>query len=114
MSKQPRDDGNDPIPVLGFRFNSGHQVSFNASTSTISSQLSNSVRVVTLYATEDCFIETHVSNTAEANKSNSHFIPKTVPYDISLGQEVIASNNDRFVAVIGSTEGGTLYISERI
>jgi len=113
MSKQPRDDGNDPIPVLGFRFNSGHQVSFNASASTISSQLSNSVRVITLYATEDCFIETHTSNTAEANKVNSHFIPKTVPYDVSLGPEVVASENDRYIAVIGSSASGTLYISER-
>ena len=113
MSKQPRDDGNDPIPVLGFRFNHGHQVPFTSATSNVSSSISNSVRVVTLYSTVDCFVETHTTNTIEANKINSHFIPATVPYDVSLGPEVVASENDRFVAVIGSTASGTLYISER-
>lgn len=113
MSKQPRDDGNDPIPVLGFRFNSGHQVPFTSASSNASSAVSNSVRVVTLYSTADCFVETHVQSTVEANKVNSHFIPATVPYDVSLGHEVVASENDRYIAVIGSTASGTLYISER-
>ena len=113
MSKQPRDDGNDPIPVLGFRFNSGHQIPFTADSSNVSSSISTSVRVVTLYSTVDCFVETHVSGTVEANKTNSHFIPATVPYDVSLGHEVVAGDNDRFVAVIGSSSAGTLYISER-
>lgn len=113
MSKQPRDDGNDPIPVLGFRFNAGHQVPFTTATSNVSQAMSNSVRVVTIYSTQDCFIETHVSNTVVANTQNSHFIPKTVPYDISLGPEVVASENDRFIAVIGDTSDGKLYISER-
>ena len=84
MSKQPRDDGNDPIPVLGFRTHSGHQVPFTSSTSNTSPSISNSVRVVTLYSTAECFVETHISASIEANKVNSHFIPATVPYDISL------------------------------
>ena len=113
MSKQPRDDGNDPIPVLGFRTHSGHQVPFTSSTSNTSPSISNSVRVVTLYSTAECFVETHVSASIEANKVNSHFIPATVPYDISLGHETNAADNDRFIAVIGSTSSGTLHISER-
>ena len=34
MSKQPRDDGNDPIPVLALRPNRGLQVPFSASSNT--------------------------------------------------------------------------------
>ena len=113
MSQQPKDNANEPIPVLGFRPNGGHQVPFTASTSNTSPRIANSVRVVTLYSTEDAFFETGEANTVTANSTNSHFLPKTVPYDISLGPEVVSENNDRFVSVIGSTSIGTLYISER-
>jgi len=112
MSKQPRDDGNDAIPVLGLRPNGGHQVAFNTSTSTRSSAISPNIRVVTLYSTADFYVETG-DVTVEANTSNSHFIPASVPYDISLGPETVAAENDRYVAVIGDTASATLHISER-
>lgn len=111
MSKQPRDDGNDPIPVLGLRPNAGYQVPFTA-TSNTSPAISGSIRVVTLYSTQDCFIETGGA-AVEANTSNSHFLPSGLPYDISLGAETDATNNDKYVAVVQSASAGTLYISER-
>ena len=111
MSKQPRDDGNDPIPVLGLRPNSGYQVPHTTSSNT-SPAISNSIRVVSLYSTTDCFIETGNSSVS-ANQSNSHFLPSGFIYDISLGAETIASANDRYVAVISATSPGILYISER-
>jgi len=113
MSKQPRDDGNAAIPVLGIRPNCGYQVPFTNSTSNTSPQISNSVRVVTLYSTQDAFIETAETSSVSANSSNSHFLPATVPYDISLGSEVVSENNDRFIAVLGASTNGILYISER-
>ena len=113
MSQQPKDNANDHIPELGFRPNGGHQVPFTTSTSNTSPRIANSVRVVTLYSTEDAFFETGEANTVTANSTNSHFLPKTVPYDISLGPEVVSENNDRFVSVIGNTSSGTLFISER-
>ena len=111
MSKQPRDDGNDPIPVLGLRPGRGLQVPYTASSNT-SPAISSSVRVVTLFATTDCFIETGASSVA-ATTTTSHFLPASVPYDISLGAETDPSENDKYVAVIQSASGGTLYISER-
>ena len=87
MSKQPRDDGNDPIPVLGLRPNGGYQVPFTA-TSNTSPAIAGSIRVVTLYSTQDAFIETGDAS-VEANTSNSHFLPAQIPYDVSLGAEVI-------------------------
>ena len=111
MSKQPRDDGNDPIPVLGLRPNGGYQVPFTSESNT-SPAISGSVRVVTLYSTADCFIETGNAS-VEANTANSHFLPSSLPYDISLGAETDATQNDKYVAVVQSAGGGTLYISER-
>lgn len=111
MSKQPRDDGNEPIPVLGLRPNKGHQVPHTTSSNT-SPAISPSVRVVSLYSTTDCFIETG-NVTITANQSNSHFLPSGFIYDVSLGAETTASQNDKYVAVISATSPGTLYISER-
>ena len=111
MSKQPRDDGNEPIPVLGLRPNRGHQVPYTASSNT-SPAISSSVRVVTLYATTDCFIETGDASVTASNVT-SHFLPADIPYDISLGDETSAVDNDKYVAVIGSSSDGKLYISER-
>ena len=111
MSKQPRDDGNEPIPVLGLRPNKGHQVPHTTSSNT-SPAISPSVRVVSLYSTTDCFIETG-DVTITANQSNSHFLPSGFIYDVSLGAETTASQNDKYVAVISATDAGTLYISER-
>jgi hypothetical protein len=111
MSKQPRDDGNDPIPVLGLRPGRGQQIVFSG-VSSRSTAISNSVRVVTLYATQDAFIETGDA-TVEANGSTSHFLPAGIPYDISLGAETDATNNDKYVAVVAAADSGTLYLSER-
>jgi hypothetical protein len=111
MSKQPRDDGNEAIPVLGLRPGGGKQIVFSGA-STRSTAISNSVRVVTLYATQDCFVETGDA-TVEANGSTSHFLPASIPYDISLGAETVASENDRYVSVIAVSDSGTLYLSER-
>jgi hypothetical protein len=114
MSKQPRDDGNAAIPVLGFKNNGGQQVPFTSSSSNVSQQIGSSTRVVTLYSTKDAFIETHGLTTVAATVTSGHFLPATVPYDISMGFETAAVNNDKFVSVLGSTESGVLYISERI
>ena len=111
MSKQPRDDGNDPIPVLGLRPGRGLQVPYTSNSNT-SPAISSSVRVITVYATTDCFIETGNASIS-ADTVNSHFLPAQIPYDLSLGAENNAADNDKYVAVIQSASGGTLYISER-
>lgn len=112
MSKQPRDDANAPIPVLGLRPERGLQLAVS-STANRSVQISNSVRVVTLYSTIHAFIEIG-DETVEANTSNSHLLPATLPYDVSLGAERNI-NSPKYISIISynSSETGTLYISER-
>jgi hypothetical protein len=114
MSKQPRDDGNDPIPVLGYKQGGGQIVPFTGAESNSSAQISDSVRVVTLYSTVDAMFETG-SAADTADQINSHFLPAGIPYDISLGPETAASLNHKHILVIGSNtnNSGTLYISER-
>jgi hypothetical protein len=111
MSKQPRDDGNATIPVLGLRPGGGQAIATSTAAAR-SAAIAGSVRVITLYSTVDCFIETGDSS-VEANTSTSHFLPAQIPYDISLGSETIASDNDRFISAILAAGSGILYVSER-
>ena len=110
MSKQPRDDSNYPIPVLGYRLNGSQQLTLSAS-STRSEAFSIATRVVSIYATVDSFFE--VGNaTVIANNLTSHFIPAGMYIDISLGADTNAALNAKYIAAITQNEG-MLYISER-
>lgn len=110
MSKQPRDDANQPIPVLSFR-PGGAQTLFIDVTATRSTAFAPSVRVISLYTDRDCRFELGGSS-VEANETQSHFLPAGVYIDVSLGSDNVPSANARYLSVIGSS-GGTLYISER-
>jgi hypothetical protein len=110
MSKQPRDDANAPIPVLGLRPRTGQQISIS-STASLSAAFHPSTRVITVYTTQDCFVELGGSNTV-ANLSNSHIIPASFVFDLALSPDLVQAHENRHLSVIGSS-GGTIYISER-
>ena len=110
MSKQPRDDSNYPIPVLGFKPNGGHQLTLS-NTSLRSNTFAPHTRVISIFSTGDCFFEIGGS-AIEANTSNSHLLPAGVYLDVSLGAETVPTNNAKYIAVI-SNSTGILYISER-
>jgi hypothetical protein len=111
MSKQPRDDGNAAIPVLSYRPHRGQSIYFNT-TAARSAQLSASVRVISIYATDSCFIEIGTS-TVTADASTSHFIPGGFYMDVSLGAETDPRNNYKYISVVSADNEGTLYVSER-
>ena len=111
MSGQPRDDKNAPIPVMSLRPATGQQISFT-DTSQRSTEFAPSTRVITVFATQDAFIELG-SSTVTANQTNSHFIGSRIPYDFSLGDDTISSDTFKFLAVIRSSDNGVLHISER-
>jgi hypothetical protein len=112
MSKQPRDDANEPIPVLGLQPAGGSKITFNNSSASLSTRFAASIRVITLYATVDCYVEIGDA-TVQANTSTSHYIPTGFLYDIALGSELISSETSKFISVIGATASGVLHISER-
>lgn len=109
MSKQPRDDANYPIPVLSYRFNGGQRLELGVDT--ISTRISSSIRVVSLYATADCFFEV-CDEDGSANTTSSHFLPAGIYLDVSLGSDNNAALMHKYIAV-ASSNSGTLYISER-
>lgn len=111
MSKQPRDDGNATIPVLSYRPHRGQSVLYTT-VAARSAKLSDSVRVVSVYATDSCFIELG-NATVQADVSTSHFIPGGMYMDISLGSETDARQNAKYISVISEGNEGILYVSER-
>ena len=110
MSKQPRDDANYPIPVLSYKYNGSQQLALGPST--LSARISPSVRVVSLYATADCFFEV-CDEAGSSNTISSHFLPAGIYLDVSLGSDNNASLMHKYIAVT-SDNSGVLYISERI
>lgn len=108
MSKQPRDDAGQSIPILGYKPQKGMIIPFTDSANT-SPKISSDVLVLSLYSTTDCFVEFGDANVI-ANTSNSHFIPASMPQDVSL---LVYDTHMEYVSVIGS-EAGVLYISERV
>lgn len=111
MSKQPRDDGNIAIPVLSYRPASGQAVTFTTAAAR-SAKLSDSVRVISIYATDSCFIELGDAN-VEAAVNISHFIPGGFYMDVSLGSELDSRHNYKYISVVSEANEGILYISER-
>jgi len=111
MSKQPRDDSNYPIPVLGYKPNGGQAIALSAIPAR-SSAFGTHTRVISIYATGDAYFEIG-GPTVEASTANSHFIPSGLYIDISLGAETVSSANAKYLSVI-SNSSGTLYISERV
>jgi hypothetical protein len=110
MTKQLKDDSGAVIPLLGFNAARGLQVPFTSAASNTSASLLSATKVITITSTATCFIELG-NNSISANKTNSHYIVSSMPYDIAVGGE--SPSEERYIAVIGSTASGTLYISER-
>jgi hypothetical protein len=111
MSKQPRDDGNAAIPVLSYRPLRGQRIAYTTAPAR-SAQFSDSVRVISIYATDSCFIELGNSS-VQANTANSHFIPGGFYMDISLGSELDARATAKYISVVSEDNEGILYVSER-
>lgn len=110
MSKQPRDDANYPIPVLSYRYRGAQQLELGPPV--LSARITPSVRVVSLYATADCFFEVCDAD-GSATTTGSHFLPAGIYLDVSLGSDNNAALMHKYIAVV-SDNSGMLYISERI
>lgn len=105
----PKDKNSVSIPLLSFRRGAGaHQITFSGTSSTNTEAIVSSV--VSIYATEDCYIEIGPDDSVEAS-SSTHFIPKQTWLDIDMSD---GANDGSYIAVMQVTSGGTLYISERI
>ena len=109
MSRQPKDDNNNPIPILPFKAGGGQSVAIGAG-----SLRSTAVttQAVTLHATANCFVEIGDA-TVVASAITSHYLPELQTYDVSTSI-LFGTADTRHVAVIrADAQDGTLFISER-
>ena len=107
----PKDDFNHRIPALRFKSDKAHAIAAdNVASARNSVAFSEGVRVVSLYATGDCYIQFGDSN-VEAT-TGSHFFPAGIYYDCSLGG--VPEDVCTHVAVLGTDANEiTLYVSEK-
>ena len=109
MSRQPKDDNNNPIPILPLKASGGQSVAVGAG-----SLRSTGVttQAVTLHATANCFVEIGDS-TVTASTLTSHYLPELQTYDVATGI-LFGTVDTKFIAVIrADAQNGTLFISER-
>ena len=111
MSQQPRDDYDNPIPVLQLAPHSGQSISVT-DTSARSAELGADTQVVTVHCTCNCFIEVGDSSVT-AYTANSHYLPEFATYDISTGSR-FGERTTKYLSVVRRTQDGTLFLSERI
>jgi len=111
-TQMPMDAGNQAINVLGYWPGKGHQVPFVTASANTSPEFGPVCSVITIYSTKDCFIQTGDSAVTCTN-SNGHFIPNSTVIDIGLGGGLDVRSFDKFLCVIGDSEAGELYVSER-
>ena len=108
----PADGQNQAINVLNLSPGKGHQVPFTAGAANTSPQISDTISVISVYSTKDCFIQTGDADVT-CTTSNGHFLPATTLIDIGLGGGIEVRNFDKFICVIGDSDAGKLYVSER-
>tara|TARA_Y100000114_G_scaffold151126_1_gene167411 strand:+ start:3135 stop:3497 length:363 start_codon:yes stop_codon:yes gene_type:complete len=109
MSKQPRDDANDPIPVLGYRAGAAQTITTSGS-SQRSTAFSKATSVISIFCTADCHIE--VGDSTVTATTSSHFIPASNYIDLAVKQD-LNDESQKHIAVIQASSSGTFHISER-
>lgn len=107
----PKDSAGNPIPVLSVAPLKGQKIASTASSARNGVALGGNTQVVSLYATEDCYIE-FGDSTVAANTNTSFFLAKGIYKDFSVNDK----NEMKFthIAVIRATADGTLYLHERM
>ena len=108
MSRQPKDDNNNPIPILPLKASGGQKVTIGAASARSTAV---STQAVTLHANCNCFVEIGDS-TVTASASTSHYLPELQTYDVATGI-LFGTVDTKHIAVIRDTADGVLFISER-
>jgi hypothetical protein len=109
MSRQPKDENNNAIPILPLKPGGGQKVTV-AGASARSTAITT--QAITLHATANCFVEIGDS-TVIANGITSHYIPELQTYDIGTGIAFGAADTRHVAVIRADAIDGDLYISER-
>jgi hypothetical protein len=110
-TQMPNDGQGRPIPALRLSPGKAHTVTTTATAAKNSTAFDGDTRVISIYATEDVFVEVGTSTVVAT--ALSHFIPAGLYYDIALVDDDVSKVRDTHISCIRSSSDGTVYISEK-
>ena len=103
----PYSENGVPLPAVSLKKGAGaHSIAATASSARNSTAFLSSTIILSVYATENVFIE--FGNDAVTASSSNHFFPKGMYYDFHLPR------GTTHLAVISDGTDGTVYISEKV
>ena len=109
MSRQPKDENNNAIPILPLKPGGGQKVTVSGASAR---STAITTQAITLHATANCFVEIGDS-TVIASTSTSHYLPELQTYDIGTGIAFGAADTRHVAVIRADAIDGDLYISER-
>ena len=109
-TKLPLDVNDNPIPALRLKPGAAHVLSSGASSARNSTAFDEETRVVSVYATEDVYL--NFGDGSVTATSNDHFFPAGLYYDVALGGD--GAPHYTHMAVLQVAGPGSIYISEKV
>ena len=106
----PKDDDNNPIPALRLRDGASHKIIATDTIARNTTSFDYSTKVVSVYATEDIYLEFGDASITATN--TSHFFPAGVYYDFAINNCKHAKDTHIGVLKAGAN-GANVYISEK-
>ena len=105
----PKDQDNNPIPVLKMRDGGAHQIAATSTSTKNTTAFDTGTRVISLYATGPVYIKFGGSDVVAT--SADHFFPAGFYYDVSLGNG--KAGHAAYVAALKADQDCVLYVSEK-
>lgn len=109
----PKDADNNIIPALRLRAQGGaHAITSSTSTSARNTtSFSSETKLVSLYCTEAVYVRFGGSSITAT--TSDHYFPQGIYYDFAISGGDRKGPRFTHVAVLGVSNGGTVYISEK-
>lgn len=108
-TKLPTDNSGNPIPALRMKASGAHSISTSSSSARNSTAFSDDTRVISLYATQDVYL--NFGGSSVTATSSGHFFPAGVYYDVAIGGD--GTGHYTHVAALRVSADGVLKISEK-
>jgi hypothetical protein len=105
----PLDHNGNPIPALRLQSGGAHAITTTASSARNTTAFSADTRVVSLYASQDVYIQ--FGDSSVSATTSSHFFPAGVYYDMALGGD--GTGHYTHIAALRVSADGVLRISEK-
>ncbi len=105
----PQDQNDNPIPALRLKSNGAHQITIGVASARNTTAFSEQTRIISLYADTPVYLA--FGDSSVTATTNDHYFPADTYYDIAIGGD--HSAHYTHLAVLQTTQPGTLYISEK-